>query len=195
MKKIKKWIPLLCTTLLLLCNCLTVCASDSDGSYPSDYESLGYDIVMTFDNTYVLLTTDVPLIVDTSSFSSMSYGPFYGFTNLDKSYNYRIYTTSNGLYGSGSKNASEWLTEHKYQRFTQHYTFCSSNYDVYHYNNTSGQMVGVFFHKPLTVMERSVVEMNQTIQNQLQIIIPIALSCLALLIGSLTLLPRLRMYL
>lgn len=177
MKKLKfRFIlPLLLALVLALGSCMTVSATEAY-PYPDDFESLGYDVIFKSnipDYDYVILTSDAPC-----SFSDDCLYLFKG----DKS---RLCKCLDGVFVVDA--VSEVLSSSRsvMGNINSYYTVVSSTYDImYTYSPNK-----VFFRSPLA---RLAVPLKGEVLKQTKVILPVGVGCLALLIGSAVLLPRLR---
>lgn len=194
-KVLKRVIPMLCATLLLLGSSITVFASSNVFHLPTDditsyagFED-GYDYVITSeDDGYHMY-----VIPSGGYFCYSNFSPCYGYLTCISDACIR-YTSSDG---------SSWTLKGP-TYFTGGLTLVESNYEViasnvdvyvrnssYEYNNFDE----IFFQRPPIPIVELAIPLTATIQNQTAKILPIAVGCLALLIGSITLLPRLKMFL
>lgn len=170
-------LPLLLAFVLLLGSCITVCAADF--SYPDNFKSLGYDVVLGYVNNsdeYVIVTSDTSFLA--SQYSS---------TNLvlcipaGAQYHEWYYTPSSSVFrDKGVKTADTTLY---YQKIDSFLYVCHSSHDIYYGNGS------IFFRVPLA---RLAVPLKAEVLKQTKIILPVGVGCLALLTGSVVLLPRLR---
>lgn len=174
--RLKFILPLLLAFVLVLGSCMTVYAADF--SYPDNFESLGYDVVLGYVNNsdeYIIITSDTPLdAVQYSSSNLMLCIP------AGAQYHEWYYTPSSGLFRDmGLKNAD---SDFYYQKINSFLYVCHSSHDIYCGNK-------LFFRAPLA---RLAVPLKAEVTKQITMILPVGVGCLALLIGSVVLLPRLR---
>lgn len=191
MKKLKfRFIlPLLLAFVLLLGSCLTVSATEAY-PYPDDFESLGYDVIVKFLKfgrpDYYVITADGPCVFFNHGKYLNSYDDHLYFSNITK---YRIYSYANGTFSdSGVTEASYYRQNHvstnKDDGHDPLYSVVFSSFDI-KYGNSSE----IFFRVPLA---RLAVPLKAEVLKQTKIILPVGVGCLALLTGSVVLLPRLR---
>lgn len=183
-KIIKRFIPLLCATLLLLGSCLTVCAS----SYvlPSSLFNnwvivdLGESYLERYSVRYMLITSDNAIVYDADTEqvtvvnSDSLVTKFYSSATLDFSS-----VSSSALYKSVATNDDYSPT------------ILHANNNVC-YGTSHGATDEVFFWLPIALLSTPLTEV---VQNQTATILPIAVGCLALLIGSTILVKKLRIFL
>ncbi len=193
MKKIKLTLllPLLLAFVLALGSCLTVSATEVY-PYPDDFESLGYDVIIKFlkfgSTDYYVITADGPCVFFNNGKYLDSYGDRLDFSDITK---YRIYRCTNGLFSDeGIKEAPYYSMHHVYSNKAEDkehdplYSVVFSSFNI-KYGNSSE----IFFQVPLA---RLAVPLKAEVLKQTGIILPAGVGCLALLTGSVVLLPRLR---
>lgn len=181
MKKKNRYIrllPFICATLLLLGSCMTVCASTF--KFPTEYQNGNY-VVIQQNGKYFFCETDGIIYRDLNGYLMCKVS--------DATYTYSYV----------SDNMTDWkLNNQTFGRCfsTSQYTIIKSNVNIYTAVDINDTLVKddehLFFPQPLA---RLAIPLTAEIQKQTGIILPIAVCCLALLIGSIVLLPRLRLFL
>lgn len=172
-KKIKKWLPLLCATLLLLGSCMTVCATSMPMPDDDRY-------------CYCVKTTKIG--------STTPYRVYYMRTK--SVYIDDFVATSSDVYYSeyvdGVWGNLKHFTPSSYAGITisGDTEILYSNHDILYLNSDE-----IFFQQPPFPIAEMAIPLTAEIQKQTGIILPIAVGCLALVIGSIMLLPRLRNFL
>lgn len=182
-------LPLLLAFVLALGSCLTVSATEAY-PYPDDFESLGYDVIVRFLKfgrpDYYVITADGPCVFVNRGMPSDSYDDYLDFSDITK---YRIYSYENGTFSdSGITEASYYQKHHvstnKDDGHSPHYSVVFSSFNIKYAGSSE-----IFFRVPLA---RLAVPLKAEVLKQTKTILPVGVGCLALLIGSAVLLPRLR---
>lgn len=170
MKKLKfRFIlPLLLSLVLALGSCMTVFAApSSDWSFPEGYEDLGHNVVFVFGDWYYYITSEAPILVG-------SYNDVFSF-----------YSSSGSSLVFYSDLTPKWSVASSVNNFPKdRFSVLYCDHDICFRN--SGE---VFFRSPLA---RLAVPLKAEVLKQTKTILPVGVGCLALLIGSVVLLPRLR---
>ena len=176
MKKLKKLFFVLLTGIMILGGSVACLA---DTSYPSvDEIKLQYNyyfiLYASSNDTYYLFNSDVPLIYTGNSVLKPSNGTF----------SYENFIYSDDVWKSVSKSSNVPSVS-----FGKTDEFLFSNYDIL---NKDGS---VFFYTEVIPVAKVAEQLPEVVRKQTEIILPIVIGGLALLIGSLTLLPKLRNFL
>lgn len=179
MKKLrfKLILPLLLAFVLALGNCMTVCAA-GPCPYPENFDDLGYVVILQrvdYPDNYTILTSDAPCTARQYSPKNLQ----LCFFNSTK-YHEWSYVSSTGVFTDyGLKTSSDYVIQHLGSFSSVSY----SSHDIYYGDGS------LFFRSPLA---RLAVPLKAEVLKQTKIILPVGVGCLALLIGSVVLLPRLR---
>lgn len=173
MKKLrfKVVLPLLFAFVLALGSCVTVCAAD-DLRYPDNYVKYDYEFVISDGSYYHFFSSSLPVYAVFSN----------GFVifNLDKEASSYYYDGHTGRTYIDNLSFGPFYYNNSSQ--TNMTVICSS----YNINFSDGSP---FFRVPLA---RLAVPLKAEVLKQTKTILPVGVGCLALLIGSVVLLPRLR---
>ena len=169
MKMFKRFLPLLCAALLIIGSSMTVFASE-EYPYPEELSSYKYQLTFLYSTTPFSIGSDVPITVIRSD------------EGAD-----RETFCFHGQYFYGALHDKVTTSYSNLIINDIHYVY--SNHDIIDQNNK------LVFQKPLEPIATLAVPVGQTVQSQVVKILPAAVGCLALLIGSIVLLPRLRSFL
>lgn len=207
-KIIKRIIPLLCATLLLLGSCVTVCAEEltvkgTTFEYTYNMSQLvniineRTEIDLTeYDVKYQMLMygwSESPLVVT----AYISTEPFC--KRMNKEYQ-QVYTKGYcGYIDFIIGENGEISVSHVYATTPQHNNILNRLNDlsqcIYYVNEDIIDESGdVFFQRPRMLAELAI-PLTEAVQNQSTVIVPIAVGCLALLIGLTILAKKLRIFL
>lgn len=182
-KKLKRILPFLCATLLLFGSSMTVFAQYDDYPYPSDYSSLGYDVIVYCDEFGMrLYSFKVPIFVALSDDQLVLYddGGVKMYDNLGQVY---LDTSNDTIDG--------YTSSYVFSPYGSKYKILYSSFDIKYFNSDV-----VFFKAPPTpIIKKSVETLQPMIQKQAKTITTIAICCLALVIGLLVLPTKLRRFL
>lgn len=186
-----RWLPFIFTTLLLLGSSMTVFAT-TVYHIPSDLDVDNYNYLICKDNndTYYCYAIE------------KKYG-FYGFSNTDGNYyctdsKFITKWSTNDMtnWGNGSYSGiSSSINKNIFVSSSDGQYAVVSNIDVKETDSQGNENGKIFFQRPPVPISELAIPLTATVQTQTKIIIPIAVCCLALLIGSIVLLPRLRLFL
>lgn len=191
MKKLKKFLPILCACMLLFGSTLTVSATESEYDV-SSFNTLKYtvifDRIITSDSgvghSYnYIISSDKPIYTDTTG---KTYYISAGATVITYIKFGAGFIADSSKYSGGS--SSVMSSETAYESGFQLKIYCA-DYDIY---DSEGNLV---FLSPLPPVERSLVQMEAEIQKQTQVILITAVACLALLITLFLLSKKLRIFL
>lgn len=184
LKKVKKILPILCACVLVFGSCLTVSAAEST------------EIV---ENTVFVLPTDLPtvdgydykIVVKGTSkyFLSMSKKPFVYVPSVDEvrsTDSFRAYELTNDEWVCTATNAASGNRVVSSDFFSN---IVYSSHDIY---NNTGEL---FFQKPVELLTLKAVSLVPMVRKQMKMIVPVAVSCLALLVGLVVLRKKLPIFL
>lgn len=187
MKMFKRFLPLLCAVLLIIGSSMTVLAA----SYvlPTNLpDGSNWVILQADDSTYEQY--------------GCRYYLFYckGRIGYDKSTSQFFLLTSAGNYASETTDFTKCKnTGGGYSSIASpsDHTFklIASNSNIYIGSYKSLSVTDEVFYKAPLIVVKSAEALTGTVQAQTKMILPVAVGCLALLIGSIVLLPRLRIFL
>lgn len=191
MKKLKKILPIMLAMLMIIGSTLTVSAAESEYDV-SSFNTLKYTVI--FDRVITsgsgvgysynyIISSDKPIYTDTTGTT------FYipeGATVITYTKSGAGFIADSSKYSGGSSLVSS--KETAYESNFQLTIYCA-DYDIY---DSEGNLV---FLSPLPPVERSLVQMEAEIQKQTQVILIIAVACLALLTTSYLLSKKLRIFL
>ncbi len=175
--KLKLLLPLLLAFMLALGSCLTVCAS----SLPdySQVDTSKYDSEYPYYFFVYYKSTDVIKAVFSDQPLMFSYNSLYSI---------RWEGNVSGVIVNTSNYGVSWGRPNSLMQFgftVDEASTIYTNYDIKNFDNTKV----VFFRPPLAV---AAVPLKAEVLKQMKIILPVGVGCLALLTGSVVLLPRLR---
>ena len=199
-----RWLPFICATLLLLGSSMSVFAA-TVYHLPSDIVDKSEKVFGSSDYNYLIYRNeDNYYIVVIPSYAVFYHDTSYQFDLWYNSSEYMIASSSDGSnwnelegYAGGAPQKANTYNSNSSKIVT-------SNVDVYtisanaSYKETSWikeNSTGVFFQRPPVPIAELAIPLTATVQKQTGIILPIAVCCLALLIGSIVLLPRLKIFL
>lgn len=176
-KRIKKWLPFICATLLLFGSCMTVCASSVCPLPDDDKYKYYVEITQKGENVPIkrIYTSTECFYMENIGVSF--YGKYYYYVN----YSDGEWGDTAILFNRGTTSNACCIAP------DSQYDILYSNYDILYRNSDE-----VFFRPLLVTLARGV---PGVVLKQATVILPIAVFCLALLIGSIVLLPRLKIFL
>lgn len=190
MNKIKKILPIILSLVLVFGSCLSVNASTYNIDTLSEVVSAkslplyGYNFCYFTGLQYVLVTSDSPCRIESLNSNFKVVRSASGVKSaeyvIDSDYNLITKTFSDGTYQtdySFRKNFEDngvWSST-TYSEEEFHDNIIESQYDILYANNE------VFFH-PVAPIQEALVELPETINNQIAVILTIAVVCLALLV-------------
>lgn len=171
MKVFKRYLPLLCAALLIIGSSMTVFASSLE--FPSDYDpKYNYVVIKDSSKYYFVASTGNFYVNKTDGALLIDSGSNKFYTSSDMT-NWKFsHASDNTTVYSGSK-----------------FEVCYSKKNIYYNDDTP------FFPQPRVPVAKMAVPLGEMVQKQVGKILPVAVGCLALLIGSIVLLPRLRIFL
>lgn len=166
--KLKYILPLLLAFVLVLGSCMTVCAASYSYSFPDDYIDYGYNFIVDDNGELTYWTCDKPfIVVKNDAGGIMHFSPDCSKMRRVDEYGRRV------NYSCPKEIALTGLIVY-------------SDHNICYRDGT------IFFRVPLA---RLAVPLQAEIMKHLKVILPVGVGCLALLIGSVVLLPRLRRFL
>lgn len=161
--KVKYILPLLLAFVLVLGSCMTVCAATY--SFPENYVDYGYNFIVNYGGNLTYWTSDKPFIVlKNASGGIMYFSPGCSKMRLVNEYG-----------GHTNYSGPKEIALNGFIVYSDH--------NIFYDDGT------LFFRVPLA---RLAVPLKGEIMKHLKVILPVGVGCLALLIGSAVLLPRLR---
>lgn len=182
-----RWLPFICATLLLLGSSMTVFAA-TVYHIPSDLDVENYNYIICTDGDKYYC------------YAVLNNYSFYGYSNgIDNCYK----TNSKSLIKWVTNDMSDWGDTTTVRTSSGMLTFVNSNgqfavasnVDILEISESGIETGKIFFQRPPVPIAELAMPLTVTVQTQTKIIVPIAVCCLALLIGSIVLLPRLRLFL
>lgn len=220
-KRLKKILPFICATLLLLGSSVTVFAAYEteipysnysismlkqiaiDSGLVDDMSDYKYMTVLYSDSDMIFVyITSEPLYTVTATDSSSS----RLILDSELSVSYCISIGHDWVYNESTYK--EYIDDSGYSFLmhctTSFFTVATRstdddlrNYILYSNYDICTSDGSLFFQQPLPVVPKAIqaAQLPEVIQKQITIILPIAVGCLALVIGSIVLLPRLRNFL
>lgn len=161
--KVKYILPLLLAFVLVLGSCMTVCAATY--SFPENYIDYGYNFIVNYGGNLTYWTSDKPFTVFKDDAGGiMFHSPGCSKMRRVNEYGDRVnYPDPKSIPLNG--------------------LVVYSDHNIFYDDGT------LFFQVPLA---RLAVPLQGEIMKHLKVILPVGVGCLALLIGSVVLLPRLR---
>lgn len=202
MKVFKRYLPLLCAALLIIGSSMTVFAS-TVVHLPSGITEKANELWNGTDYDYIIFKTEEGYKFCAISLENCFYYSNGGiYINADK---YITATSTDGAVWSGLSGWSSSGGCHMVTSLNVDYTVITSSCDIVKFSNSGNyyrsteyikeNSTGIFFQRPPVPVAELAVPLTAKIQNQVGKILPVAVGCLALLIGSIVLLPRLRIFL
>lgn len=191
MNKIKKIMPIILSLVLVFGSCLSVNASTynidtlSEAVLSKSYPLYNYNFCYFTGLQYVLVTSDSPCRIESLNSNFKVVRSASGVKSaeyvIDSDYNLITKTFSDGTYQTDysfrknfKDNSGVWGST-TYSEEDFHDNIIESQYDILYANNE------VFFH-PVAPIQEALVALPETINNQLAVILTIAVACLALLV-------------
>ena len=180
--KFKLILPLLLALVLALGSCITVCAASlSSFKFPKDYSGDNY-VLYSSNGRYYFSETDGTLF---HSFSGSLNLKIHSEADVNASYLHTWVSDDMVSWKEHSQILSACLIINSYQVLKSNcYIYSADIYD-----NILKDDEHLFFPVPLA---RLAVPLKAEVLKQMKVILPAGVGCLALLTGSVVLLPRLR---
>ena len=200
-KRFKRILPFICATLLLLGSCMTVCASATVYHLPTGITDKVDEVFGSSEFNYIIFKSDSEYHFYAIPIESC----FYYYSPYVRT-NANNFITAVSSDGSTWDDLSGWYGSGGYRSIYEYsdIEIVTSSVDIYTFSNPSmsyrttsyiaENSTAIFFQRPPVPIVELAISLTKTVQKQTATILPIVVGCLALLIGSLILVPKLKIF-